>query len=272
VRFAAAREIQRARLDDMRVNIAYGVDPLERIVKGSGGNPFLRPYRATALDLNFEKYFGTTGYIAAQLFWKKLHNYIYNGEAEFDFSDFPVNDPGYPYSTDGRISQPINGEGGSLYGIELAGTLPFDALSAALAGFGVTGGVSYTKSEIQPDPNSPASDIPGYSRWVANGTAYYENSGFSARGSVRYRSSFLGDFSGFGANRVRRRALSETIVDAQVGYDFQPGSTLEGLSVFLQGLNLTNEPFVAINPGSPLQVMNHQNYGRRYMAGFTYKF
>jgi iron complex outermembrane receptor protein len=272
VRFAAAREIQRARLDDMRVNIAYGVDPLERIVKGSGGNPFLRPYRATALDLNFEKYFGTTGYIAAQLFWKKLHNYIYNGEAEFDFSDFPVNDPGYPYSTDGRISQPINGEGGSLYGIELAGTLPFDAISAALAGFGVTGGVSYTKSEIQPDPDSAPSDIPGYSRWVANGTAYYENSGFSARGSVRYRSSFLGDFSGFGANRVRRRALSETIVDAQVGYDFQPGSTLEGLSVFLQGLNLTNEPFVAINPGSPLQVMNHQNYGRRYMAGFTYKF
>ena len=49
-------------------------------------------------------------------------------------------------------------------------------------------------------------------------------------------------------------------------------SALEGLSLFIQGFNLTNEPFVAINPGEPLQVMNYQNYGRRFMGGFTYKF
>lgn len=272
IRLAAARELQRARLDDMRVNISYGVDPVERIIKGSGGNPNLRPYRATAIDLNFEKYFGSKGYVAAQLFWKKLQNYIYTAEAPFDFTGYPVNDPGYSYNVQGRISQPINGKGGEIYGIELAGTLPFDTFSQSLSGFGVTGGVSYTKSRIKPEPNGKASDIPGYSRWVANGTAYYENSGFSIRGSVRYRSTFLGDFSGFGANRIRRRALSETVVDAQIGYDFQPGSSMEGLSLFLQGSNLTNEPFVAINPDAPLQVMNYQNYGRRFMAGFTYKF
>lgn len=272
IRFAAAREIQRPRLDDMRINFGYGVDPIEAIVTGSGGNPELRPYRATAFDLNFEKYFGTKGYVAAQLFYKKLHNYIYTAESPYDFSSFPVTDPGYPFSYQGRISQPINGDGGKIYGIEMAGTLPFDTFVPALEGFGVTGGVSYTKSEIQPDPNSPPSDIPGYSRWVANGTAYFERGGFSVRGSVRYRSTFLGDFSGFGANRVRRRALAETIVDAQVGYDFQEGSALEGLSIFLQGFNLTNEPFVATNPGEPLQVMNYQNYGRRFMGGFTFKF
>jgi len=272
IRFAAAREIQRPRLDDMRVNFSYGVDPVERIVTGSGGNPSLRPYRATAIDLNFEKYFASKGYIAAQFFWKKLHNYIYTAEVPFDWSAYPITNPGYAYSALGRVSQPINGQGGELYGVELAGTLPFDAISSALSGFGITGGVSYTKSKIQPDPNTAATDIPGYSRWVANGTAFFESGGFNMRGSVRYRSTFMGDFSGFGANRVRRRALAETIVDAQIGYDFQDGSALHGLSVFVQGLNLTNEPFVAINPGAELQVMNHQNYGRRFMAGFTYKF
>ncbi len=92
------------------------------------------------------------------------------------------------------------------------------------------------------------------------------------RGSVRYRSTFLGEFSGLGAVRTRRRALDETIIDAQIGYDFQPGSALEGLSLFLQGSNLTDEPFVAINPGRPLEVMNHQRFGRRFQAGFTFKF
>ena len=272
IRFAAAREIQRPRLDDMRVNFSYGVDPVERIVTGSGGNPSLRPYRATAFDLNFEKYFGNKGYLAAQLFYKKLHNYIYTAEFPFDYSSYPVVDPGYAFSYEGRISAPINGDGGEIYGIEAAGTLPFETFVSALEGFGVTGGVSYTKSKIQPDPNTPASDIPGYSRWVANGTAYFEKGGFSVRGSMRYRSTFLGDFSGFGANRVRRRAKAETIIDAQIGYDFQSDSALEGLSLFIQGFNLTNEPFVAINPGEPLQVMNYQNYGRRFMGGFTYKF
>ncbi len=92
-----------------------------------------------------------------------------------------------------------------------------------LDGFGLTGGGSYTKTEITPTPGGNAEDIPGYSRWVANGTAYFEKWGFNIRGSVRYRSTFVGELSGFGANRVRRRAIDETIVDGQIGYDFQDG-------------------------------------------------
>ena len=129
-----------------------------------------------------------------------------------------------------------------------------------------------SRSRIAPTPGAPAEDIPGYSKWVANGTIFFEKWGFNARASARYRSSFIGELSGFGGNRVRRRARPETIIDAQIGYDFQPGSALEGLSLFLQGSNLTDEPFVAINPGRPLEVMNHQRFGRRFQAGFTFKF
>jgi iron complex outermembrane receptor protein len=89
---------------------------------------------------------------------------------------------------------------------------------------------------------------------------------------MRYRSSFVGKFVGFGGELVDKRVLSEKIVDAQIGYDFQEGSALQGLSLYLQGQNLTNEPEVSINTGQPLQVMNYQSYGRRFMAGFTYKF
>ena len=170
------------------------------------------------------------------------------------------------------INIPVNGQGGKLYGVEVAGTIPFDAFTSALEGFGVTGSVAYTQSKIHPTPGEPASALPGYSKWVANGTAFFEKWGFNARASVRYRSTFIGEVSGFAANRVRRRAQPETIVDAQIGYDFQPGSSLEGLSLYIQGQNLTNAPFVTTNPGDNRQIIDYQRYGARYLAGFTYKF
>jgi iron complex outermembrane receptor protein len=156
--------------------------------------------------------------------------------------------------------------------VELATTLPFETFASALEGFGITGSVSYTHTSIEPTPGADPETIPGYSKWVANGTAYFEKAGFSARASVRHRSKFVGEVSGFGASRVRRSALAETIVDAQIGYEFQPGTMLDGLSVFLQGQNLTDEPFITINPGERLQVIDHQTYGRRFLAGFNYKF
>jgi iron complex outermembrane receptor protein len=241
---------------------------------GSSGNPELRPWRANAFDLTFEKYFGRQGYVALQLFYKDVRTYIYNQDVTIPTSDLALASPGNgiaiaPFA---QLNVPINGTGGSLYGAELAGTLPFGVLVTALDGFGVTGGVSYTKTQIEPTPGADPEDIPGYSKWVANGTAFFEKWGFSARASLRYRSTFVGEVSGFGAGRTRRRAASETIVDAQVGYDFQPGSTLEGLSLFLQGQNLTDEPFVTFDPGEPLRVIDFQRYGRRFLAGFSFKF
>jgi iron complex outermembrane receptor protein len=275
-RLALAREIQRPRLDQMRIAVEYGLNIAEGIITGKGGNPYLRPTRANAIDFNIEKYFGRSGYVALQLFYKDLTNFIYDPrQAPFDFTGYPLSaaDEALVTTRIGRLETAVNGEGGELYGVEAAATLPFNVITEALDGFGVTGGVSYTKTSIRENANANAEEIPGYSRWVANGTAYFERSGFSLRGSVRHRTSFLGELSGFGGNRTRRRALGETIFDAQIGYDFQPGSALDGLSVYLQGQNLTDERFATLsNPAQPLTVIDYQIYGRRFLAGFNYKF
>lgn len=294
VRLGLAREIIRPRLDDLRASSSYGIrfndpgDPtrftcptgrLCYVVRGDSGNPDLRPWRANAVDVTFEKYFGVSGYLAAQFFWKKLKSYIYNADQPFDFTGFPTQGSGTDsngnpiiVNPQGTLNIPINGKGGKLYGVELAGTLPFETFTSALTGFGVTGGVSYTKTRISPTPGAEPEDLPGYSRWVANGTAYYERYGFNARASVRHRSTFVGEVSGFAANRVRRRAGAETIVDGQIGYDFQDGTALQGLSVYLQGQNLTDEPFVTYNPEERNQVIDYQSYGRRFLLGATFKF
>ncbi|MFC4293255.1 TonB-dependent receptor [Sphingorhabdus arenilitoris] len=275
IRFAAAREIMRARLDDTRLSIGYGIDSSVPggIIRGGGGNPFLRPFRANAVDFNVEQYFGQGGVIAAQLFYKDIKSFIFNGRFPFDFSALPepTGAAAFPnLPTLGTLDAPVNTGGGDLYGAELSVTMPLSNLTSALDGFGITGGASYTKTNIE-DAAGNRTQIPGYSKWVVNATAYFEKWGFNARGSARYRSTFLGDFTGFGGSPTRRTALAETIIDAQIGYDFQEGSALEGLSLYLQGQNLTDERFASIG-GNANQVIDYQIYGRRFLAGFNFKF
>lgn len=277
LRFAASRQIMRSRLDDTRISIGYGIDASvpNGIIRGGGGNPFLRPYRANAFDFNVEQYFGRGGVIALQLFYKDIKSFVFNGRFAFDYGAFPrpTGAAGFPnLPTLGTLDAPVNTGGGELYGGELAITMPFVNITPALEGFGVTGGVSLTESKVE-DANGNQTQIPGYSKWVVNGTAYFERWGFNARVSARYRSTFLGDFTGFGGSPTRRRALGETIIDAQIGYDFQEGSALDGLSLYLQGQNLTDERFASVaSTATPLQVIDYQIYGRRFLAGFTYRF
>jgi iron complex outermembrane receptor protein len=295
IRLGLAREVMRPRIDDMRAAFRYGGNVLTingvnmNFISGDSGNPRLRPFRANAADLSFEKYWGIKGYLSAQLFYKYFDTFVVDQNLipqPFDYSNFPIptgfqtTDPSNLSTflppegiTNGELSQPYNVKGGKMYGIELGATVPFGELIGALDGFGATGGVSYTKSRIHPYENGPTTDLPGYSRWVMNGTLYFEKWGFSARGSVRHRSGFIGEVSGFGANRTLRRALAETIVDGQIGYEFQPSSMLAGLSIYLQGLNLTNEPFVTVDGSrNPLRVIDYQRYGRRWMLGASFKF
>ena len=277
IRFAAAREIMRTRLDDTRVSIGYGIDAAVPggIIRGGGGNPFLRPYRANAADFNVEQYFGRGGVVALQLFYKDIKSFVFNGRFAFDYSGFPAPTGAAAYPalpSIGTLDAPINTGGGDMYGGELAVTLPLSNLTSALEGFGVTGGVGFTETNVE-DAGGARTTIPGYSKWVVNGTAYFERWGFNARISARHRSSFLGDFTGFGGSPTRRQALPETILDAQIGYDFQEGSALDGLSLFLQAQNLTDERFASVvNTATPLQVLDYQIYGRRFQAGFTYRF
>jgi iron complex outermembrane receptor protein len=128
---------------------------------------------------------------------------------------------------------------------------------------------STTDSSIQP-PNTPGSALPGLSENVVNATLYYERAGFSARVSNRYRSEFLGEVTGFGATRELRMVKGESILDGQVGYQFQAGP-LEGLSLLFQANNVTDEPFSTFEAGDERRVRDYQTYGRTYLLGVSYR-
>jgi iron complex outermembrane receptor protein len=291
IRLSVARQEARPRMYDMRASRNYSYDAtlagstdLNHSPWGGGsGNPALRPWKADSVDLSFEHYFkNNNGYISFTVFEKKLLTYIYNQNVLSDFSSYPYTGGTAPTLEEGIASTPVNGTGGNLSGMELTVSLTSDLLTnGAVKGFGVFAGGAITNSNIQPwGPGNGTAPISGLSKQVANITLYYEHSGFAARVSQRYRSSTREYITTFGAPSPSgdatpgggfSQAQPETVIDAQISYAFRHGA-LKGLTIYLDGSNLNNEPLVTYNNGDPRQVMNYQKYGASYSAGFTYKY
>ncbi|MGZ8295186.1 MAG: TonB-dependent receptor, partial [Telluria sp.] len=89
VRVGAAKTMARGRMDDMRAGNSVSINPTSRAWSGSGGNPELKPWLANSFDLSYEKYFAKRSYVAVAGFHKKLLNYIYNQNIEYDFTGTP---------------------------------------------------------------------------------------------------------------------------------------------------------------------------------------
>ncbi len=281
VRFALARTLARPRMDDMRASRNYSFNVANNIPgaeaddnspwSASSGNPELKPFIADVVDLSLEKYFGNRrGYVSLAGFYKHLESYVYTRNQIVDFTGYPSGGV-TPVINQGLSSSPDNGEGGWIRGVEFALSTPFDIFHPALEGFGFFFSASATDSEIQPDPSQDPTPLPGLSETVVNGTVYYERSGFQARLSTRYRSDFLGEVAGFGNGRTLRSVAGETVLDAQVGYEFQNGP-LEGLSILAQANNLTDEPFKTFQNGDERQTIDFHRYGRTFAVGLNYRF
>lgn len=297
IRVGAGKQVARPRMDDMRANNNISVDrnratdpitgapnPVDPITgtrtpwwTRNGGNAQLKPWEANAYDVSYEKYFGgNKAYFSAAYFFKDLKSYIYNENTLFNINDtvvtpadYPANPPPNPV---GVYNRPVNGEGGTVKGYELAVSLPLDVLWEPLLGFGIQANYSDTTSSVQPlGPSSPNEPLPGLSKYVSNITAYYERFGFSTRVSQRHRSQFVGEVQGFGGDRTRRTFEGETVTDVQMGYTFQSGP-MKNLSILLQVNNLENEPFRSSFDGDNNRPREYFEYGRTYLFGVNYRY
>ncbi|MFI5357697.1 MAG: TonB-dependent receptor [Opitutales bacterium] len=274
LRLAAAKQVARPRLDQLKISSEVGVDQSTGKPGGSGGNPRLDPWRANALDVSYEKYFAKTGYFSLAGFYKKLTSYIYDQtDPNFDFSKYIVGNP-YAKTNIGSFSQPLNGQGGRLSGLEVSLSIPFSMLTETLDGFGIVTSYTSTDSSIMIHDNSlgngAAIGLPGLSKSVANATLYYEKNGFSARVSERVRSDFIGEITGFGADRSLTYIKGESIIDAQLGYDFKSGA-LKGLGLVVQCYNVNDAPYEEY-VGTKDRINQYQKYGRTFLAGVNYRF
>ncbi len=285
VRIGLGRVLSRPNMQDMRITRQINfnpdridsLDPYNSAYTGDGGNPLLRPTISRNADISVEKYFGRRGYVSLAAFQKNLETYLKPGGDRFflDLTGYPSPAwllPRVPRLQTAFVTTPGNAKGGVLKGVEFALSIPFEMISPALDGFGATFNVAQNFSDVEfADSRAGRTELPGLSKTTGNLALYYEKYGFQARVNARYRSSFLQDVINFNADIERRVSDAETIVDAQVGYEFPVTSPLSGLSVLLTASNLNSEPWIT-NYNEPYRGLNYDEYGTTYQLGVTYKF
>jgi iron complex outermembrane receptor protein len=302
-RLAAAKVMARPRMDDMRANMtpnysnpcvtpplptACGPGGTVQVWSGSGGNPLLQPWRAKELNIAYEWYGGGATYFSVNGFYKWLDTYIYTRTITADFSGFPIPSTvtplpvGVTASNIGTLTAPDNGKGGYVRGVEVSGALEFGKLTPMLDGFGVLGSVAYTDTSLNPtDSSINPVRIPGLSDWVYNVTGYFEKGGFQLRASYRHRSAFKGEVISLYTNLAYTEILPDDQLDAQIGYTFPEGSSLQGLGIVLQVSNVLDSPYrtrlgldnggTRTTDGTALPE-TYQKYGRQWLLGLSYKF
>jgi len=282
VRFGVGRVLARPNMEDMKGTIDFSLksDVTPARLNGSGGNPYLEPFRADALDLSYEKYFGKKGYISVAGFAKKLKTYILKVDQVFDFASYLTPGSTLPPSgsTVGFLSRPFNGSGGNIHGVELAVNVPLNMVFDALDGFGVMVNYSNTSSSLKlpaaafqtQNVNIPSIPLPGLSKQVTNLRAYYEKHGFQIAVAARKRSDFLGSISDYQDKTQLVFIKGDTQVDLQASYEFNDGY-LKGLSVLAQAGNLTNSELAYYDAANG-NTTDRKKFGKTYMLGLNYKF
>jgi iron complex outermembrane recepter protein len=262
LRMGLAQQIARSTLTDMRNSFAASVNTnrsestFGRFV-GSAGNPNLKPFKAIAFDLSYEKYFGNKAYLSAAGFYKKLDTYITTStDINYDFTTYarqlglaiPAAGPRGVFTTS------VNGNGGNLSGIELTASLPFNLVAPVLDGFGITASYSDTSSSVKLpnliglNPNQQVvyngitMPLPGLSKKNSKLMLYYERGGFGAFVAYNERSTYVGSVANdqIGGYPALTYIQGSAWVSAQVGYEVQDG-LFKGLGLRVEGNNL-NKP------------------------------
>ncbi len=291
LKLSAAKVLARARMDQIRASQEVDTDNITNCASGdfsrvnlsqgqtcltsNGGNPNLKPYEADQFDISYERYFADgEGSFAFALFHKELKNYVDGKRTVLVHSpelatviygaDAVAANPEIAYiksNVDSNAS-----DAGWMRGYEFSFNVP---LTGLLENWGISGSYSFTDSEVDPDKDGNKTTVPGLSRKVQNASLWYDDEkGLSGKISMRKRDSFLGEIRNFDGSPNNQNIASETIIDAQLGYEFQQGQ-FEGLSILLQANNLTDEDYVEF---SNTGIIRHATYGATYILGVSYKY
>ena len=268
-RFSANRNISRPSLADLRAAGSVSFTPFGGNI--SAGNPNLKPFLADSVEGSLEFYSGKSGYVALSAFYKNMDSFITTETAQVPYGStgYPsqFQGPGQDASTMYGFSRPVNSDGASIKGVELAFQKDFDFLPAPFDKFGFVGNVTYAagKANSKVDGTVYSLDLAQLSKWTSNATLYYETDTWGARVSSAYRDGYLDGVGGNG--NVGSGYHSTNNIDFAAHYN-APG----GLKLVFEGINLTNQAIDQYTDIAADRVLAYTKSGRTFTFGATYAF
>jgi len=270
VRLSASRNVTRPALADLAAAGSITTRPNGGSV--SLGNPYLQPFKATSIEGSVEYYMGHSGFASLGFFYKNMDTFTSSTT-----KTIPYGQTGLPLSlliqgedanTPFDVSQPVNGPGAKIKGLEAAFQHDFTFLPGVLKHLGIVANGTWFDGHQTAFYSGVAKTIPLYnlSKWAANTTLYYENAVWGVRVSDAYRSSYITS-AGTAINNSGDGYRGQNNVDFQAHYTVRPGFRL-----IAEGLNLTNEPIVqSIDPVAQRTEV-YTTSGRTFTFGFSAEF
>lgn len=183
-RAAAAKVVARPSLADVGVSFI----PFIVARTGSRGNPALRPFQATQYDATLEWYFAPSSALTVAGFYKDVSSFTIN-------TTRPEFVPGLSTSPDDlfQITQPTNGESGTIKGFEVAYQHALRFLPAPFDNLGIQANYTFvdSKTPLIDEATQTALPLPGLSKHSYNLIGFYEDKTLSLRVAYIHRSKYL---------------------------------------------------------------------------------
>ncbi|MDQ8183472.1 TonB-dependent receptor [Pelagicoccus sp. SDUM812005] len=255
LRFAAARVMSRPSLSILSPATSYNVN----VRSISSSNPFVEPFLADQFDLSLEWYHGDAGLFTISPFVKKIDSFIVSATNKEQVSYFDETE-GVQKTAEFTRFQPDNGAGSDLFGFEVAWTRPLDFIAEGL-GFQANY-TAVTADDVQASEDGPFLPITGLSENSYNIVTYYENDKLGLRLSYNYRDDFIVSNASYFGDGEFTEAYSQ--LDLSADYKLN-----ENVTLFLEGLNLTEETLSQVNSFGLLR--NLEDNGRRLVFGVRAK-
>ena len=203
------------------------------------------------------------------VFYKKIESFITTVTEVVPWASLGLPDSlliGTPASPDEdfEVTRKINGQGGTLKGVELQYQQPFNFLPGALRNFGFIGNFTYVDSEVDYGAYGK-NRLTGQSKFMYNATLYYETKRFSARVSAAYRDGYLLSFPG-GNNNTEEGVNGATNIDASISYELT-----KNIKLSLEAVNLT-DTYSDRYVDATDRVSNYRHFGREFLLGVRATF
>jgi TonB-dependent receptor len=246
----------------MRPNMSYlaprfevGEEDDER--EGTFGNPDLLPYEASNFDVGLDWYFADNAVLSGGIFLKDIDNFIVIAEFEgVTFNGIEADE----------AEIPINGDQATVEGLEINYQHALTSLGGPWNG--LIFGVNYTYTDTEGTVDGRAIPLPATSDNVMNAMLGYERNKWSLRLAATYRAGYLDEIAFTGGADEDRYVKDHTQFDLSVKYNAS-----DSFQVFLDLINLTDEPFMAYQTGPGLdRLLQYEEYSWTGKLGFRMNF